>query len=373
MSELAAASAGGGRPLAGVRVLEFGDSGPAPFAAMLLAELGADCLRIERPDAQRGGPEWITLRGRPAIALDLKDGADRAIAGKLAARADILMEGYRPGVMERLGLGPAELRTGNPCLVYCRATGWGQDGPWAQAPGHDLNYLAITGILGALGEPDEPSPVPLNIIGDFGGGAMMLAFGALAALREAERSGQGQVLDCAMSEGASSLASFLHYMCAAGRWTNERQANLLDGGAPFYAVYACADGGFVAVGAIEPKFFAELLNLCGLATDPSCADQHDRARWPTMRQALAAGSLKRTRDGWAADPAASGACVTPVLGWDEASAHPQNAARGAFLEHDGVLQPAPALRLSRTTAHIDWATRGRPRDAVLRDWVGGED
>lgn len=353
-------------------MVELGDAGPVPFAAMVLAELGADVVRVERPGAARGGAEWVTLRGRPSIALDLKQEADLAIVRRLSGAADVLMEGFRPGVMERLGVGPKALTAANPRLVFCRATGWGQDGPLARAPGHDLNYLAITGILNALGPPDRPPPVPLNILGDFGGGAMFVLVGVLAALREAERTGRGQVLDCAMSEGASSLASFMHYMRAAGRWSGEREGNLLDGGAPFYGNYACADGKYVAVGAIEPQFFAALRRGCELENDPLFAEQHDRIRWPAARLRLAEVFRTRTRDEWAAALEGTDACVTPILDWDEAPLHPQNVARGAFLVADGVSQPAPALRLSRTPATIRWEERRRAREDVLASWGLGD-
>lgn len=336
-------------PLAGLRIVEIADFGPAPFAAMMLADMGAEVIRIERPGAVRREPHWVTLRGRPAVALDLKDTEDRRIAAEFLIVADAVIEGFRPNVMERLGLGPSEMLARNPRLIYCRATGWGQDGPLAQVPGHDLNYLAITGILGALGANDRPPPVPLNILGDFAGGGMMVLAGLLAAIIERGHSGRGQVVDCAMSEGASLLAAFLHYMRAAGRWPGGRGNNLLDGGAPFYAVYECADGRYIALGAIEPAFWAEFRRRCGL-DDALFEERNDRSRWPEISRNLTAMFLTKPRDEWAALLEESDCCVSPVLDWDEAPAHRHNRARSSFVDIGGVTQPAPAPRFGRTPA-----------------------
>lgn len=362
-------AAANGGPLSGLRVIEIADFGPVPFAAMMLNDMGADVVRIARPGPARTGPEWITFRGRPSVTLDLKAPDDVAVVREMMRSADAVMEGFRPGVMERLGLGPEVAAACNPALVYCRATGWGQSGPLAKAPGHDLNYIAITGVLEAMGTAGDPPPVPLNILGDFAGGAMFLLVGLLAGILEARRSGRGQEIDSAMSEGASHLASFIHYMRAAGRWQGGRGGNLLDGGAPFYNVYTCADGKYVAVGAIEPQFFAELCRRCGIK-DPAFQVQYDRQRWPEMRRQLTEMFKTKTRDEWCELLEGTDACVSPVLDWDEASAHPQNQARLAFVEVDGVVQPAPSPRFSRSTLR----PRGHGEDAgadeatVLARW-----
>ena len=359
-------------PLAGVRVIEFAGIGPGPFAAMMLADNGADVVRIDRPGGGAfGRPELdLMARGRRSIALDLKSAEDRALALKLIARADLLIEGNRPGVMERLGLGPAEALAANPALVYGRMTGWGQQGPLAPRAGHDINYLALTGALHAIGPADRPPPPPLNLIADFGGGAMLLAFGLLAALLSAKASGVGQVVDAAMIDGVIAQTTLFHAMRAMGLWRDAREANLLDGGAPFYRCYACADGGFVAVGAIEPQFYAELLAGLGLAGDPDFAAQQDRARWPVMTAKLAGVFATRPRDAWAERFAASDACVTPVLRFDELGAHPHLAAREALATRGGIAQPAPAPRYSATPAALDRPPPlpGADRASVLADW-----
>lgn len=356
-------------PLAGIRIVEFAEAGSVPFAAMVLADMGADIIRVERPGQRRVGPEWVTLRGRPAVALDLKCASDRSVALQLIERADALIEGFRPGVMERLGLGPEEAAACNPRLVYGRATGWGQTGPLAHSPGHDINYIAITGILDAIGEGGRDPVVPLNLLGDFAGGAMFLLAGLLAGLIEAAKSGQGQVIDSAMSEGASTLASFIHYMRKAGRWRDSRGHNLLDGGAPFYRVYECADGRHIAVGAIEPQFYSELRKRCNLI-DPIFDDQHDRARWPEMAERMASVFRTRNRDEWLALLEGSDACVSPVLTWDEAADHPQNRARGAFVNVAGVRQPAPSPRFSRTPVVVRGPPPGAGEDGerILAGW-----
>lgn len=359
-------------PLQGIRVIEFAGIGPGPFAAMMLADNGADVVRIDRPG---GGPFArgdldLMARGRRSIALDLKAEADRALALKLIARADALIEGNRPGVMERLGLGPAEALAANPRLVYGRMTGWGQSGPLSNRAGHDLNYLALTGALHAIGAADRPPPPPLNLIADFGGGAMLLAFGMLAALLHARATGQGQVVDAAMIDGVIAQTTLFHAMRAMGAWSDTREANLLDGGAPFYRCYTCADGGFVAVGAIEPQFFALLIAGLDLAGDPDFAAQHDRNKWPVMTDKLAAAFVAQPREHWTAHFADSDACVTPVLRFDELRDHPHLAERAALVEAGGIAQPAPAPRYSATENQLDRPPprAGADRDAILAAW-----
>jgi alpha-methylacyl-CoA racemase len=347
-------------PLVGIRVVELSGLGPGPYAGMLLAELGADVLRIDRPGGgtRMVDPEREVLhRSRPCAAVDLKSPAGRDVVLRLVEQADVLTEGLRPGVTERLGLGPDACLARNPRLVYARMTGWGQDGPLADRAGHDINYLGLTGALHAIGPAAKPVP-PLNIGADFGGGSMFLVVGILAALVERATSGRGQVVDAAMVDGASSLVSMVHGMLNARLWTDRRAANLLDGGAPFYDTYACADGRHVAVGAIEPQFYAQLLEGLGL-TGQLPGGQHDRAHWPEQRRRIAEVLATRTRDEWAAAFAGTDACLTPVLGLTEAPRHPHLAARGTFVDDGLGPQPAPAPRFSRTPG----AVRGRPRAA----------
>jgi alpha-methylacyl-CoA racemase len=335
-------------PLEGVRVVEMAGIGPAPFCAMVLADLGAEVVRITRKDAAIDTAD-ITTRNRIAVGLDLCRERDVSSALALIERADMLIEGFRPGVMERLGIGPDICLLRNPRLVVGRMTGWGQHGPLAHAAGHDINYIAITGALHAVGRGDGPPVPPLNYVGDFGGGGMLLAVGLLAALHEARTSGKGQVVDAAMTDGASLLSAFMYGLKAQGRWSNQRGENLLDGGAHFYDTYACADGRYVAVGAIEPEFYAKLRELCGIA-DSLFDDQMDAKRWPLLKVRLADVFRTRTRDEWCALLEGTDACFAPVLDWDEAPAHPHNRARQTFLDIDGVVQPAPAPRFSRTPA-----------------------
>ena len=330
------------RPLAGLRVIEMAGIGPGPFCGMLLADMGAEVLRIERPGAPPGRPSDVTARGKRAMALDLKDAAAVTEMLDMVATADALIEGFRPGVMERLGLGPMECQARNPRLVYGRMTGWGQTGPLAALAGHDINYIAISGALDAIGPAAAPVP-PLNLVGDYGGGGMLLAMGLLAALLHAQRTGEGQVVDAAMSDGAALLMAPLYGMRAAGRWSAPRGGNLLDGGAPFYGTYACADGKFLAVGPIEPQFFAIFIQGLGL-DEADFAQRGVAAAWPGLRARIAAALLTRRRDEWATVFEGSDACVAPVLTMDEAPGHPHNVARGTFLTIDGVVQPAPAPR-----------------------------
>ncbi len=339
-------------PLQGMKVIELAGIGPVPLAGMLLADLGADVVRVDRLGDSGLGvalprPFEVNGRGRRSIALDLKQPAAVEAVLKLVAGADVLLEGFRPGVAERLGLGPEPCQRANPRLVYGRMTGFGQTGPLASAAGHDLNYLALTGLLHAIG-PAGGAPVPpLNLVGDYGGGALYLAFGVLAALFERQRSGQGQVVDAAMVAGAASLGSIFWGLRAAGQWGEARGHNLLDGGAPFYATYETACGGWFAVGALEPKFFAELARRIGLA-ERFVKRQYDRRLWPEMRQALAAICLGKTRDEWSALLEGTDAGSVPVLSLDEAPRHAHARDRGAFVEVDGVVQPAPAPRFSRS-------------------------
>ncbi|BCJ35113.1 CoA transferase [Actinocatenispora thailandica] len=340
-------------PLAGFRVVELAGIGPAPFAGMMLADLGADVVRVDRPGGQSvplAAGHRVLARNRRSLAVDLKQPDGVAVVRRLVAGADALIEGYRPGVAERLGLGPDECLAANPRLVYGRMTGWGQTGPLAQRAGHDIDFIALAGALGLVGDADAAPTVPLNLIGDFGGGGMLLAVGVLAALLGAGRTGRGQVVDAAMVDGAAVLLSMTLGMRSAGMWGAQRGRNLLDGGAPFYAVYRCADGGYVAVGALEDPFYAALLDGLGLAGDETLPPRADRAAWPLLRDRFATVFAGRTRDEWAAHFAGTDACVAPVLDPDEAAAHPHLAQRGTYRHDDGVLQPAPAPRFSATPA-----------------------
>jgi alpha-methylacyl-CoA racemase len=334
-------------PLRGVKVVELAGIGPGPFCAMLLADLGAEVLAVERPASDR--PAWPTLlaRGRRRLPVDLKHPEGAGVVLDLVAGADALVEGFRPGVAERLGVGPDACLARNPRLVYGRVTGWGQEGPLAQAPGHDIDYIALAGALHPVGPAGGPPVPPLNLVGDFGGGGMLLALGVVAAVLEAGRSGRGQVVDAAMVDGAALLTTQLHELLAARLWTDHRGANLLDGGAPFYAVYETADGRHLAVGALEPEFHADLLRRLGLAAEDLPA-QLDRDGWPRLRERLAAVFRTRTRDEWCRLLEGTDACVAPVLSPTEAPTHPHNRARTTFVDVAGVVQPAPAPRFSRT-------------------------
>jgi alpha-methylacyl-CoA racemase len=364
-------------PLAGLRVIEMVGLGPCPFAAMMLADMGAEVIRIDRKAAQGAAGPFpmlgtkydVMARGRRSLALDLKQPQAREVLLQLVDKADVLLEGFRPGVMERLGLGPDECIARNPKLVYGRVTGWGQHGPLSQSAGHDINYVALTGMLHAMGAAGEPPTPPLNLVGDFGGGAMMLAFGVACAVLEARQSGKGQVVDAAMTDGASLLGAMMYGLRAHGSWNDAREANMLDGGAPFYASYACADGKFIAVGAIEPQFYRQLLELAG-AADPAFEAQWRSADWPDLKEKFAAIFKTRTRDDWCARLEGTDACFAPVLDMAEAPQHPHNRARGTFVEVDGVTQPAPAPRFSRTAAETPTSPRAPGADsaAILADW-----
>ena len=356
-------------PLDGVRVIEIASLAPAPFGCMILADLGADVLRVDR--AERCGPQAPQprdplSRGRRSIGLNLKEPAGLELLLKLLADADVLVEGFRPGVAERLGFGPQACADRNPRLIFARMTGWGQDGPLAPTAGHDIDYIAISGALGIVGRAGESPVPPVNLLGDFGGGGMLLALGILAALLERNSSGLGQVVDAAMVDGSALLTSFIYGMRAAGSWQDKRGSNSLDGGAPFYDTYATSDAQYMAVGALEPQFYAALLTGLGL-TDAGLPAQHDLAGWPVLRQRFAAAFASRTRAEWVQVFDGTDACVSPVLNLAEAPVHPHAVARNAFVEVAGISQPAPAPRFGRTQAAVPAAPPrlGADTDAVL--------
>jgi alpha-methylacyl-CoA racemase len=356
-------------PLSGIRVLEFESIGPAPFAGMLLADMGADVLVVDRPDSTDLGlkrERWydVMMRGKRSVTLDLKQSPAAAL--ELAAKADALIEGMRPGVMERLGLGPEVVLRKNPKLVYGRMTGWGQDGPLAPRAGHDINYIALTGVLHAIGRKGEAPLPPLNLVGDFGGGGMLLGFGVACALLEAARSGKGQVVDAAMVEGASLLAAMFAGFLKTGSWSETRGDNILDSGAPWYNVYETKDAKYVSIGSIETRFYEELLHKLGVPD----LGQHDRARWPEMKTTFASAFKAKTRDEWCKVFEGSDACFAPVLSWSEARRDPHNVSRKSFLEIAKVPQPAPAPRFSRTPGAVRRAPpeRGEGGREALADW-----
>jgi alpha-methylacyl-CoA racemase len=355
-------------PLTGLKIVEFAGIGPGPFCGMLLSDLGADVVRIDRIGARGGAKTDVTARGRRSVALDLKDPAAVETALALIDKADAVFEGFRPGVMERLGLGPDVALKRNPKLVYGRMTGWGQFGPYAQAAGHDINYISIVGALHAIGTAEKPVP-PLNLVGDFGGGALYLAFGLLAGVIHARESGQGQVIDCAMTDGAASLMAMFYGMSASGAWSDQRKSNLLDGGAQFYDTYECSCGRFISLGSIEPQFYALLLEKAGL-DDPAFKAQMDRGAWPDLKAKLAAVIKTKDRDQWCQIMDATDVCFAPVLSLAEAPSHPHNAARKTFVEVEGVMQPAPAPRFSATPGAIQGPAPaiGAHTDDVLAEW-----
>ena len=361
-------------PLAGIKVLELEAVGPVPFCGMMLADMGADVLLLDRPADPQLGLErerWYDamLRGRRSVVLDLKSAQGVAAALELARRADVVLEGFRPGVMERLGLGPDILLAANPRLVVGRMTGWGQDGPLSPRAGHDLNYIAMSGVLHAIGRAGGAPVPPLNLVGDFGGGGMLLAFGVACAIAEVQRSGRGQVVDAAMVEGASLLATMFWGMRAGGKWSDERGANILDTGAPWYDVYETLDHRHVALAAIEPKFYAEMLERLGLA-GATLPPQYDRAQWPELRRRFAQVVATKSRTDWCAIFEGSDACFSPVLTFDEARDHPHNVARGGYVTVAGVDQPAPAPRFSRTPGATSRPPpeRGAGGAQALADW-----
>ncbi len=363
--------------LSGIRVVEFEAIGPGPFGAMLLADMGADVLRIDRPLAPTDlGPKSaggkrvdVTGRGRRSVTLDLKDPDGQRAALELMARADVVIEGFRPGTMERLGLGPDVALACNPKLVYGRMTGWGQTGPLADRAGHDLNYIALSGVLSGIGRAGEAPTAPLNLVGDYGGGGMLLALGVVAAMLNVHRGGKGQVVDAAMIEGAAQLGAVFWGLLASGTWREVRQANLLDGGAPWYDSYRTRDGKFMSIGPVEGRFYAELLDKLGLA-GKDLPEQYDRRGWPTLRKHFEEVFLTRSRDEWCAVFEGSDACVAPVLGFSEAPDHPQHRARGSFIEVAGVVQPGPAPRFLGTPSEVvrPAPQRGQHGGAALRDW-----
>lgn len=356
-------------PLQGVKILEFAGIGPGPFCAMLLSDMGAEVVRIDRKGGRGANRFDITSRGRRSIALDLKKPEAVETCLKLIENADGLIEGFRPGVMERLGLGPEVAHKRNARLVYGRMTGWGQTGPLAHAAGHDINYIALTGALHAIGRPDATPVPPLNLVGDFGGGALYLAFGMACGLFEAQRSGRGQIIDAAMTDGAASLMAMFYGFKAMGMWSNEKGSNLLDGGAHFYDTYETADGKWVAIGSIEPQFYALLLEKTGIKDDAFNA-QMDRLAWPSLKTKVAAVIKTKTREQWDTLMLGSDVCYAPVLSLDEAPKHPHNAARATFVEIDGVVQPAPAPRFSRTKPEVQGPPPGvgEHTEQALSDW-----
>ncbi len=360
-------------PLSGVKIIEFAGIGPGPFCGMLLSDLGADVVRIDRKGPGRSSPADVTSRGRRSVALDLKNPASIETCLKLKESADGVIEGFRPGVMERLGLGPDVALKRNPKLVFGRMTGWGQFGPYAQAAGHDMNYIAITGALHAIGTTEKPIP-PLNLVGDFGGGALYLAFGLLAGVIHARATGQGQVIDCAMSDGAASLMAMFYGFKGAGAWKDERRSNLLDGGAHFYDTYQCADGKWISIGSIEPQFYALLLEKTGI-TDPEFKNQMDRDAWPSLKAKLAEVLATRTQAEWCAIMDATDICFAPVLTLDEAPRHAHNVARETFVTLEGVVQPAPAPRFSATPGVIQGPPPriGAHNEQALSDWGFSQD
>jgi len=359
-------------PLAGLKVVEMAGLAPGPFCAMMLADLGAEVLRIARPGAveAESAPTSLVNRSRRCITLDLKAESGRTVLRRLLTGADAFIEGFRPGVMERLGLGPEACLALNPRLVYGRMTGWGQEGPLAQAAGHDINYIALTGALHSMGRAGEPPVIPLNLVGDFGGGGLYLAFGIVCALLEATRSGRGQVVDAAMVDGAASLMTYLYGLRAAGEWSDVRGQNVVDGGAPWYQVYETKDREYVCIAAFEPPFYEALLRLTGLEGTPGLPAQHDRARWPELRARLAEVFLTKTRAEWCATLEGSHACFAPVLSMGEAARHPHLRARSTLIDVEGVTQPAPAPRFSRTPADRPTPPSAPERDpaAVLESW-----
>jgi len=355
-------------PLAGYRIIELAGIGPGPFCGMMLSDMGADVIRIDRKTGRPGRSRDVLARNRRSVAVDLKNPTGVETVLRLVESADALFEGFRPGVTERLGLGPDDCLKRNPKLVYGRMTGWGQDGPLAQAAGHDINYIALTGALHAIGRPGERPVPPLNLVGDFGGGGMLLAFGMVCALLEAQKSGKGQVVDAAMVDGAASLMAMFYTMGAAGAFTDKRGTNLLDGGSHFYDAYETKDGRYICVGSIEPQFYALLVEKAGLDPERFSA-QMDASRWPEYKQELIEVFKGRTRDEWCEIMEGSDVCFAPVLSVFEAPEHPHNKARNTFIDVDGVVQPAPSPRFSRTRAEVRHAARSPGEDSrsVLED------
>ncbi|MFQ5380351.1 MAG: CaiB/BaiF CoA transferase family protein [Dehalococcoidia bacterium] len=362
-------------PLTGTRIIEVAGIGPGPFCAMMLADMGADVIRVDRAASVTpggSGPVDVLSRNRRSIAIDLKNPAGVETLLGLVEKADALIEGFRPGVMERLGIGPDVCLKRNPRLVFGRMTGWGQEGPYSQAAGHDINYISLAGCLAHLGHQGEAPVPPLNLIGDFGGGGMFLAYGVVCGVLEARSSGKGQVVDCAMVDGAAMLMAMFHGMAAMGRFSEERGTNLLDTGSHFYNTYECADGKYISVGSIEPQFYAELLQRAGLKDDPEFQTQMDQSKWPHLRERLAALFKSKTQAEWCELMEATDVCFAPILPISEAVKHPHNVHRKSFVEVDGVTQPAPAPRFSRTTVEVrrPGAHPGEHSAEILGEWLG---
>jgi len=358
-------------PPHGIKIVEIAGIGPGPFCAMMLADMGADIIRVDRKAAAGTGSDKDPLnRGRRSIAVDLKKPEGVEAVLKLCEQADALIEGFRPGVMERLGLGPDVVLGRNKKLVFGRMTGWGQFGPLAHAAGHDMNYISITGALHAIGPKGGKPAVPLNLVGDFGGGGMLLAFGIACGIVEAQRSGEGQVIDAAMTDGSAVLSAMMYGFKAAGIWTNEREDNMLDGGAHFYDTYETKDGKYVSIGSIEPQFYALLRQKTGLDKDPDFDAQHDKSQWPALKAKLQAVLKEKTRDEWCELMEGTDVCFAPILDWDEAMEHPHNVARDTFVEVGGSKQPAPAPRFSRTAPPVPSPAplAGQNTDEALTDW-----
>ena len=355
-------------PLSGLKIIEFAGIGPGPLCGMLLSDLGADVVRIDRKGTVGGASDDVIARGRRSVALDLKNPASVELCLKLMETADAIFEGFRPGVMERLGLGPDVALARNPKLVYGRMTGWGQDGPYAHAAGHDINYIAISGALHAIGEAEKPMP-PLNVVGDFGGGSLYLAFGLLAGVLHARSTGQGQVVGSAVSDGAAFLMSMFYGLKTSGRWKDQREANALDGGAHFYNTYQCSDGKWISLGPIEPKFYALMLEKTGI-TDPHFDQHMVRDEWPALKEKIAKVIVTKTRDEWGELMMGTDACFAPVLSLEEAPLDPHNVARKTFVEDNGVVQPAPAPRFSATPGEIQGPPpqNGAHNEEALADW-----
>jgi alpha-methylacyl-CoA racemase len=357
-------------PLKGIKIIEIAGIGPGPFSAMMLSDMGADVLRVDRKEAAGRNSKYDVLgRGRRSVALDLKNAEGVSAVLKLVERADALIEGFRPGVMERLGLGPDACFERNPKLIYGRMTGWGQTGKLAHSAGHDINYIALTGALHSIGRPGETPVPPLNLIGDFGGGGLLLAFGIVCGILEARQSGKGQVIDAAMTDGSAALMAMIYGLKAASRWGNNKGTNLLDSGAHFYDTYECADGRWVAIGSIEPQFYKLLLEKTGI-DDPDFHAQMDESKWPALKSKLASVIKAKTRDEWCALMEGTDVCFAPVLDMDEAPLHPHNRERQTFVEIDGITQPAPAPRFSRTQPEIRATSSviGKDTKETLAEW-----
>ena len=357
-------------PLKGIKVVEMAGIGPGPFCAMMLSDMGAEVIRVDRLAHKGSGHKANVLnRGRRSIAIDLKNSQGVDTVKKLIDQADVVIEGFRPGVMERLGLGPEECLERNPRLVFGRMTGWGQHGPLAHAAGHDINYISIGGALGAMGHPDRPPSPPLNLVGDFGGGAMYLLAGVLAALVERASSDKGQVIDAAMTDGTASLLTPFYGMMAMGMWTTQRNDNRLDGGAHYYGSYTCSDGKHISIGSIEPQFYALLLELCGI-DDPEFLKQNEKESWASLRQKLEELFATKTQAQWCELLEGTDVCFAPVLNLAEAPQHPHNKARASFVDFEGVTQPAPAPRFSRSQSGIQSsaAIAGEHSEEILKDW-----